>query len=123
MAATTPTLVYELPTERSGPWCVNNDEDDAVPAVTLKAAPGSGYALYLTHVTLSGQLLDVAITLQDEDATVVFGPIQMQADGGGVFTKDWKYPLKLVANKSLDVTATDGVAFTVYVEGFTGKDM
>ena len=30
------------------------------------------------------------ITLQDEDGTVLFGPIQMQSDGGGLFKKDWK---------------------------------
>jgi hypothetical protein len=123
MAITTPTICgpEQIPIARSAPWALNNDEDDATPAVTLKAAPGSGYALYITHVTISGQTVDVAVTLQDEDATVLFGPIQMQADGGGIFTKDWKYPLKLTDNKSLDVLATNGVAFTIYVEGFTGR--
>lgn len=120
---TRPTLAGPglMPVSRSGPWAVNDDETDAVPPVPLKDAPGTGKALYLTHVTMSGRTNDVAITLQDEDDNVLFGPIQMQADGGGVFTKDWKHPLKLIDDKALEVVATDGEAFTIYVEGFTGQ--
>ena len=121
MAITTPTLVNELPIARSGPFCFNNDEDDADVAVECVATPGAGKAIYLTSVTIAGRTTDVAVTLQDEDATVLFGPIQCQADGGSIMTKDWKYPLKLTDNKALDVFATDGVAFTVYGEYFIGQ--
>lgn len=123
MAITTPTLCGDggLPINRSAPWAVNNDEDDGTPAVDIKAAPGAGYALYVTNIVLSGRLLDVAVTLQDGDGTVLFGPIQMQADGGALFTKDFLTPLKVTDNKALSVLATNGVAFTIYVEGFTGQ--
>jgi len=121
MAITTPTLVNELPIARSGPFAFNNDEDDADAAVACVASPGAGKAIYLTHVTMSGRTTDVAITLQDEDGTVLFGPIQCQADGGGNFTKDWKYPLKLIDDKDLDVFATNSQAFTIYGEYFIGQ--
>jgi len=121
MAVTTPTLVNELPMARSGPYAFNNDEDDADAAVECVAAPGAGKALYLTSVTIAGRTTDVAVTLQDGDGTVLFGPIQCQADGGSILTKDWKYPLKLTDNKALDVFATNGVAFTVYGEYFIGQ--
>jgi len=123
MAITTPTLIGDgmMPVARTGPLSFNNDEDDADVAVECIAAPGAGKAIYLTHVTMSGRTADVAITLQDEDATVVFGPIQMQADGGGNFSKDWKHPLKLTDNKALDVFGTNGVAFTLYGEYFIGQ--
>jgi len=121
MSITTPTLVAELPIARSGPWAVNNDEDDASTSVQMKESPGAGKALYVTSLTLSGQLLDVAVTLVDEDDTVLFGPIFLQADGGGVFTKDWKYPLKLIDNKGLHVLGDGATAFTAYVEGWTGQ--
>jgi len=123
MAITTPIIIDETGQNivNGGYWSVNNDEDDGTPAVALKAATGAGTALYLTHVTMSGQLTDVAVTLEDEDGTVLFGPITLQADGDGLFTKDWKYPLKITDNKGLSVSATNGVAFTVYVEGFTGQ--
>ena len=123
MAITTPILAGHglVPLARSEPLSFNNDEDDATPAVELVAAPGVGKAIYLTSVTLSDRTTDVAVTLQDEDANVLFGPIQLQADGSGSFTKDWENPLKLTDNKALDVLATNGVAFTVYCEYFIGQ--
>lgn len=123
MAITRPTLAGPgiMPISRSAPLCFNNDEDDADVAVQCVAAPGAGKALYLTHITMSGRTTDVAISLRDGDGTVLFGPIQMQADGGGNFTKDWKHPLKLTDNKSLTVFATDGQAFTLYGEYFIGQ--
>ena len=121
MAITTPTLVNELPIARSGPFSFNNDEDDADVAVECVAAPGAGKAIYLASVTIAGRTTDVAVTVQDGDGTVLFGPIQCQADGGSILTKDWKYPLKVIDNKALDVFATNGVAFTIYGEYFIGE--
>jgi len=120
MAVTTPTLVNELPIARSGPFTFNDDDTDATPARELVAAPGAGKAIYLTSVTMSGRTVDVALTLLDA-AAVIFGPIQMQADGGANFTKDWKYPLKLTDNQALNVLGTDTVDFTIYGEYFIGQ--
>lgn len=123
MAITTPTLAGPglMPVSRTAPLCFNNDEDDADVAVECVATPGAGKAIYITHVTMSGRTTDVAISLRDGDGTVLFGPIQMQADGGGNFTKDWKNPLKLTDNKSLKVFATNSQAFTLYGEYFIGQ--
>lgn len=123
MAITNPVLAGPgiYPVARSGPLSFNDDNTDATPATQLVATPGPGKAIYLTHITLSGRTVDVAVTLQDEDDTVLFGPIQLQADGGGNFTKDWKHPLKLTDNKALEVLATEGVAFTIYGEYFIGQ--
>ena len=121
MAITTPTIVNELPIARSGPFTFNDDNTDATPASELVAAPGAGKAIYLTSVTYSDRTVDCAVTLQDEDDNVLFGPIQLQSDGSGLFTKDWKYPLKLPDNKALEVLATDTVDFTIYGEYFIGQ--
>lgn len=121
MAITTPTLVNELPIARSGPFAFNNDEDDASTAVECVAAPGAGKALYLTSITIAGRLADVAVTMQDEDVAVLFGPIQCQANGGSILTKNWKYPLKLIDNKALDVEGSAAEAFTVYGEYYIGQ--
>lgn len=100
----------------------NNAEDDAnSDPVECVATPGAGKAIYLTHITLSGRLADIAITLRDEDDTVLYGPLQMQADGSGLFTKDWKHPLKLIDNKALEVYASAASAFTLYGEYFIGQ--
>ena len=123
MAITTPTIVNELPVARSGPYSFNNDEDDANgTAQQCVATPGAGSALYLTHISISGRVADIAITLRDAVAgTVLFGPIQCQADGSGVYTKDWKYPLKLTDNKALFVYASAASAFIIYGEYFIGQ--
>lgn len=124
MAITRPILAGPglMPVSRSGPLCFNNDEDDAnAAAVECVGTPGAGKALYLTHITISGRTVDVAITLRDSDDTVLYGPIQMQADGGGNFTKDWEHPLKLTDNKALEVYANAAQAFTLYGEYFIGE--
>lgn len=100
-------------------WAVNDDNTDADAATLVKAAPGAGKALYITSITMSGRTVDVAITLQDEDGTVLIGPLQMQADGGSLFTKEFPNPIKLIDNKALYVFATNTVDFTLFVEGFT----
>jgi len=117
---TTPTIVAELPIVRSGPFSFNNDCADGTPAVECVATPGAGKAIYLTHVTIAGRTTDVAVTLHDEDDAYLYGPIQCQADGGSILTKDWKHPLKLTDNKALEVLGTNGVAFTIYGEYFIG---
>lgn len=122
MAITTPTLVNELPITHSGPFAFNNDEDDAnSSAVDCVAAPGAGKAIYLTHITLSGRVADIEITIQDGDDVVLFGPIQSQDSGSNVFSKDWDHPLKLTDNKALSVYASAASAFTLYGEYFIGQ--
>lgn len=121
---TTPTLAGPglMPIERYAPLAFNNDEDDAnTGAVDCVAAPGASKAIYLTHITISGRVADIAITIQDGDGTVLYGPIQMQDSGSGTFTKDWVHPLKLVDNKALSVYASAASAFTLYGEYFIGK--
>ena len=125
MAITTPTLAGPgiYPVSRSGLLSFNNDEDDAnAAAIQCIVTPGAGKALYLEHITLSGRTVDVAISLWDAvTGTVLFGPIQLQADGGGNFIKNWKDPLKLTDNKALFVYADVAEAFTIYGEYFIGQ--
>ena len=109
-----------MPIVRLAPWAVNSGSLSAT--TTLKAAPGAGQALYLTAVVISGAKSDVGVTLQDGDGTVLLGPVEMQADGGSLFTKRFRHPIKLVDNKAL-VAASDSEqdSFVVFVEGFTGQ--
>lgn len=125
MAITTPTLCGDgqLPIARSAPWAVNSTETSADAVIELKATPGAGFALYIKVITISGLNADALLYFLDSDSIVLFGPIQMQVNGGGLFTKKFRDPLKLTDNKALDLLAVDtqGAAFTVFVEGFTGQ--
>lgn len=102
----------------------NNDEDNASTAVDCVDAPGTGKAIYVTSITISGRTADIEITLEDGDDTVLFGPIQMQ-DGSSPFTKDWPKdaPLKVTNDKALSVFASAASAFTIYGEYFIGQSL
>ena len=137
MAITTPTLagpgLYPIEVDCNR-WAVNDFVDLVLTSATaeVKAAPGAGNALYLTHVTIgigkatgAAGIDDMAITLRDEDGTVLYGPIQTQSNGGGHIKKDFKDPLKLIDNKALHHYSVGGNASfkgaaLIYVEGFTG---
>jgi hypothetical protein len=137
MTITTPVLAGDgiHPVAVIAPWAVNYHTADLGVATTteLKATPGAGKAIYLTHVTMCivesatyGYLIDNKITLKDGDGTVLFGPIQLQAQGSGIFKKDFTKPLKLTDSKSLTCAIARSAggyntAALVYVEGFTGQ--
>ena len=139
MAIVTPVLAGQdthLIASDHNRWAANFHTADLTAAgVTqeLRATPGAGKALYLTHVTMSivdsatwGYLIDNYVTLKDGDGTVLFGPIQLQQQGGGLFSKEWKVPLKLTDSKSLTckvgrAAGSYNTAALVYVEGFTGE--
>ena len=113
----------KLPIVRLAPWAVNDREEDAAAEpVKLKDAPGVGYSLYVTELILSDGLLKLAICLRNGDTDNLFGPVLLEANGEGNFLKDFEKALKLTTNTALYVSADDLQNFTVYVEGFTGKD-
>ena len=122
MAITTPTIVAEVPFNRSGPYAANSDQTAiATAAVALVASPGAGKSLYITSVTLSQtEATDVSVTLL-AGAAVIFGPIQLQADGGGILTKDFQYPLRVGTATALNVIASANTDFWVYVEYWIGE--
>ena len=138
MASTTPPITgdHMMPIERTAPWAVNFHSDDFIAGslnAELKSAPsGYGRALYLTHVTIGlvagaayGIIVDARITLVDGAGTEIFGPVTLQADGQSLFSKDFRYPLKITNEKAIDVSGvcSNGsyqAACFVFAEGFTG---
>lgn len=135
---TTPFLAGpgSMPVERTAPWAVNYSSDAFKDLnVELKAAPArSNSATYLTHVTMGIiktyapnpglYLIDTKLTLIDGAGDTAFGPIQLQAQGSGLFSKDFNPPLKITNNKALDLDGATGSNYYsscfVYIEGFTG---
>ena len=135
MAITTPALTGKQVIEKEPPFAINFTSGNFIAgslAAELKTAPTrDGSAIYVTHVTMStvkdsqGIIVDAALTLLGGDAAVLFGPIQLQSDGQGIFKKDFNAPLKVADKKALDVsgTGTGGsyqAAVLVYIEGFIG---
>jgi len=136
MAISTPTMTKDEPIERITPWAVNFHSDDYAAGglnEELVAAPSrSNSATYITQVIIGivesadhGYMINNKISLIDGAGVVVYGPIQLQAQGGSIITKDFDPPLKITDGKALDCTGVYGgggynTASFVYIEGFTG---
>lgn len=134
MAITTPILASSgnQPIEVNAPFAVNYTGLFTAGALAdeLKAAPTrDGSAIYLTHVTMSivkrtNRIQDTELTLVGGDAVTLFGPIQLQENGQGIFSKDFRHPLKVTDKKALDLSGvgpgTYQTACLVYIEGFIG---
>ena len=135
MATSTPKIVEEITHVRTGPWAVNYSSGDFIAGslnAELKAAPTRpNSATYITHVTMgivadtSDIVIDANLTLIDGSGDTLFGPVQLIDSGQTVFSKDFKYPMKVTDNKALDVqgSAINGsyqAAAFIYIEGYTG---
>lgn len=117
-ASSTPTVVTSL--EGGTPWAVNGVETGNT-AEEIKAAPGSGFSLYITEFLITSDDADAHPHLQDEDDTILVGPFYTTAEGI-VVPHVFKYPIKLTSNKALEIklAAAGNVGF--YVAGITKRD-
>ena len=115
-AIATPTLVEEIPFTGKTLFCITGYDTDASTAIEIKAAPGAGKAIYITSVIIGSDDADAHPQLQDEDANVLIGPLMSTVEGP-VLHHDFKYPLKLVSNKALQIKAAAAGNVSVHVEG------
>jgi len=92
----------------------NGADNDSDTAKVLVAAPGAGRRIILTHISINAAL-DLSITIQNGAATLL-GPVAFEADGVGVWQKDFKWGLNLAANTALNVDASADAQFHIYLE-------
>lgn len=112
----------KLPIARTGPWAVHGGNLTSMGGEELKATPGAGSSLYLTHVTMGiTSSSDVLITLKNGDGDVLFGPFLGQNTGFVYLTHNWEYPLMVGDNQALDLYGDWNRGITICVEGFTGQ--
>ena len=115
-AISTPTLVESIPHMGQVLFCINGYEDDASTAISIKTAPGTGKAIYITSIILGSDDADAHPHLQDEDDNVLFGPLFSTIEGP-VMSHTFAKPLKMVSNKALEIKAAAAGNVFIFVEG------
>lgn len=98
-------------------WAINVLETNAGTAEELVATPGAGFALVLDEVVIQSDDADAHPQLQDGDATVLLGPLLSTVEGVS-FVKPGM-PIRLTANKALQLKAAAAGNIWVYIEGRT----
>jgi hypothetical protein len=117
-AISTPTIVDEVPHMGKVLWTVNGYDTDASTAIEIKAAPGVGKALYMIGVIITSDGANTHPQLQDEDGNILLGRFFTTAEGN-VISKNFKYPIKLVSNKALQLKSAASGTVSIYIEGAT----
>jgi hypothetical protein len=119
-AISTPTIVDEVPFRGRTFWSVNGYEADATTAIEIKAAPGTGKALYITEIMFGSDDADAHPHLQDEDDNIIFGPL-LSSVGGAHLPAVLRHPIKLATNKALELKAAAAGNIFIFIEGATAE--
>ncbi len=117
----TPTIVDEVPFNQRTLWSIGGFDTDAQTAIEIKAAPGAGKSLYLYSVVLQSDDADAHPQIQDEDGNLIFTRLMSTVEGAG-FSYTFFHPVKLTANKALELKAAAAGNVSVWVEGATAED-
>jgi hypothetical protein len=102
------------------PWQVNATSADASGCEEIVAAPGAGYCLVLTRLTI-GVGAAITVTVGSGDAAGAVEGDQIGPIGGaaGTYQLDFRdRPVVLTTNKSFTVDASGAGTVCVYAEGF-----
>ena len=117
-----PTLVDKgaIPTSAI-PFATNGVEADATTAKEIVVAPGSGKNLYITRIVLQCETAAVDPQIQDNASSpaVLFGPIYTTTAGSPVVIS-FPRPMKVAANKAIDLKAAGSGSVFVFIEGKSG---
>jgi hypothetical protein len=119
-AISTPTIIDDnnIPFRGRTLWCINGYEADATTAIEIKAAPGTGKALYITEIIIGSDDADAHPHLQDEDDNIIFGPL-LSSTGGMHLVGVLKHPIKMVSNKALELKAAAAGNVFIFIQGAT----
>ena len=103
------------------PWQINATSADATGCEEIVAAPGAGYQLCITRLTIGlGAAITVTVGSGVAAGAVEGDPIGPIGGAAGTYMLDFRdAPVALTANKSLTVDASGAGDICVYAEGFT----
>lgn len=100
-------------------WCVNFTSADVSGREALRAAPGTGKALYLTDFLISCKDADADPYLEDGTSTLL-GPFHSTVEGI-VVAKTLRRAIPLTANQALNINAAAAGNVSGFVMGYTAN--
>lgn len=106
------------------PWNPQNFSyhDDDVAAVTtdgtVKAAPGAGFAVFITDIIFSIGAATASSIFLEESTTKILGPYYLEAIAGRGMALHFHTPKRCTANTAILVTNTGSITFSVDILGF-----
>lgn len=92
----------------------NGADNNSATAKEMVGTPGAGRRLILTHVSMNA-VADNTIIIQNGASTLI-GPVVLEADGAGVWQKDYKWGLKLTANAAMNLKCNADTQVHIYLE-------
>ena len=96
--------------------------DDDVVAVTtdgtVKAAPGAGFAVFITDIIFSIGVATASSIFLEESTTKILGPYYLEAVAGRGLAIHFTTPKRTTANTAILVTNTGATTFSVDIHGF-----
>jgi hypothetical protein len=103
-------------------WIVNATSADLSGAETVKAAPGAGLNLYLTHISINcATAITVTVGSGETGSAVdtpIVGPVTFTT-GGGQYQVTFDPPLLVDANTALTADASGSGATQITAQGHT----
>lgn len=109
------------PGSQGGSFIINGVTADASGCEELNAAPGSGKAIYIKHLTINNGANAISITVGEGETT---GAVTAALIGAIAFAANtslqWDFcpAMKLTDNTALTVDASGAGAICVFVEGY-----
>ena len=115
-----PTLVDRgsIPTSAI-PFATNGVEADAQKAKEIVVAPGTGKNHYITRIVLQSETAGVDPQIQDDSASLLFGPYYTTTTGMKVEI-NYPRPIKVATNKAIDLKAAGSGDVFIFIEGLSG---
>jgi hypothetical protein len=103
------------------PWRINATTADASDCEEIVAAPGAGYALCISRLTIGiGAAITVTVGSGEDTEAVEGDEIGPIGGAAGTYVLDFRdHPVQLTTNKSLTFDASGAGTVCVYAEGFT----
>jgi hypothetical protein len=99
-------------------WSYHENSSSALTDTSVKAAPASGFSIYVTDIIISLGAATALNVFFEEGSTTILGPYYLEAVNGRSIHIGFQTPKKLTSATALTITTSAAVAHSIDVTGF-----